>query len=98
MDQGLPPYVTDLVATLQALPPALTVAIIAALPVLELRAGIIAGLLLMRLPWELVLPAALVGNLVFVLPVVLIGTRHSAWLRRHRLTGWLFEWRSAGAR
>lgn len=52
-----------------AIPGELLVVIISALPIVELRGGIPAGMGLFQLPWYLVFPLAVIGNL---LPVPLL--------------------------
>jgi len=84
--------VQNLVNALQGLPPALSVALISALPVIELRGGIIAGLAIMNRPVPEVFVAALIGNLASITPVIVIGKLYESWLRTNPATGWLVNW------
>lgn len=73
-------------------PPAVAVALIAALPVVELRGAIPAGLLLGLSPLE-ALGASLIGNLLPVPALVWLLDPVQEWLsRRSRLFARFFEW------
>jgi uncharacterized membrane protein len=65
---------------LRGLPPALTVFIISALPIFEVRGGVIVGLLLFRLPVTEVILFGFLGNIASVTPPLLFLDPLSKWL------------------
>ena len=76
------------------LPSELVVLIVSMLPIFELRGGIPCGFLLQLVWWKTYLFAVL-GNLIPVIPILLLLEPISNWLRRHisiadRFFVWLF--------
>jgi uncharacterized membrane protein len=72
--------------------PLVVVAILSALPVSELRGGIPAGVLVMKLPvWQTV-PLAVVTNVAIVVPVLLWAEPVANRLRRFRVLDRFFTW------
>jgi uncharacterized membrane protein len=82
---------------LRGLPPELTVFIISALPIFEIRGGAIAGLALFDLPAWRVLLFGFLGNIASVTPILLFLEPLSKWLRRNRVADRLLHWLFARA-
>jgi len=77
---------------LQGLPPELVVLIISALPVFEIRGGVLVGQLLFHLPTGHVLLWGFLGNILSVTPVLLLLQPLSRWLYSNRFAGRLLHW------
>ncbi|MBD3180793.1 ligand-binding protein SH3 [Candidatus Poribacteria bacterium] len=74
------------------LPGELVVLIVSTLPIFELRGGIPVGLLL-GLEWWRTYIMAVLGNLIPVVPILLLLEPVSYWMRRHlKATDQFFEW------
>jgi len=86
-----------IVEALRGLPPELTVFIISALPIFEIRGGVIAGILL-KLPLWSVLVYGFLGNIASVTPLLLFLEPISKWLHGNRLADRLFHWLFSRAR
>ena len=78
--------------SLRGLPPELTVFIISALPIFEIRGGVIAGLALFELPLSRVLLYGFLGNIASVTPLLLFLEPITKWLYGNRLADRLFHW------
>jgi uncharacterized membrane protein len=82
------------VEALHGLPPEAVVFIVSALPIFEIRGGVIAGLVIYELPIERVLVFGFLGNIASVTPLLLFLEPLSKWLYRNpqadRLLHWLF--------
>lgn len=83
---------------LQGLPPEFIVFLISALPIFEIRGGVIAGLVLLHLPPWQVLLFGFLGNIASVTPILLFLEPLSKWLYRNRLADRLLHWLFARAR
>lgn len=86
--------VLDYIPVLRDLPPAVAVALVAALPVVELRGAIPVGVLLGLSPVEAAV-SAVIGNLIPVPALVWLLDPVQDWLSRHftffeRFFSWLF--------
>jgi len=86
--------ILDAIPVLRDLPPAVTVALVATLPVIELRGAIPVGAALGLGPWETFV-AAVIGNIIPVIPLVYLLDPVQGWLRRNfkafdRFFVWLF--------
>ena len=86
--------ILELIPVLRDLPPAVTVALIAMLPVIELRGAIPVAAFLGLDPWES-FTAAVIGNLIPVPPLVFLLEPVQKWLSEHsrpfdRFFRWLF--------
>ena len=83
------------VDALRGLPPELTVFVVSALPIFEIRGGAIAGLALFHLPVEQVMLFGFLGNVASVTPLLLFLEPMTKWLYGNRLADrvlhWLFE-------
>lgn len=79
-------------AALRGLPPELTVFIISALPIFEIRGGVIAGLALFGMPLGDVLLFGLLGNIASVTPLLLFLEPMTRWLYGNKLADRLFHW------
>jgi uncharacterized membrane protein len=82
---------------LRGLPPEFVVFLISALPIFEIRGGVIAGFALGLPPWEALLFGFL-GNIASVTPILLFLEPLSTWLYRNRLADRLLHWLFARAR
>ena len=82
---------------LGGLPPELVVFLISALPIFEIRGGVIAGFAL-GLPLWRVLLFGFLGNIASVTPMLLFLEPLSKWLYRNRLADRLLHWLFARAR
>lgn len=87
-------HLLDTLDFLRDIPPPLAVALVAALPVVELRGAIPVGMLLGLDPWEAFLPA-IFGNLLPVPALVWLLEPVQRWLSAHskvfaRFFDWLF--------
>lgn len=88
-----------LVDSLSALPHPATVFIVSLLPILECRGGVLSGFLLDQayhtMPWALTFAASVIGNIVGVIPVLLLIEPVSKWADNYawgrRFFGWLFR-------
>ena len=85
------------VEALHGLPPEAVVFIISALPIFEIRGGVIAGLAIYNLPIERVMVFGFLGNIASVTPILLFLEPLSKWLRRNRLADRLLHWLFARA-
>jgi len=83
---------------LQGLPPELIVFVISALPIFEIRGGVVAGLVLLHLPLWQVLLFGFLGNIASVTPILLFLEPLSTWLYRNRLADRHLHWLFARAR
>lgn len=86
----------DFIQQLADVPPTLGVALIAMLPVSELRGAIPVGLGAWHLSWWVTLLAAVVGNMIPVIFILLFMNPVASLLRRHiplldKFFTWLFE-------
>ena len=86
--------ILDAIPVLRDLSPAVTVALVAMLPVIELRGAIPVGAALGLGPWETFV-AAVIGNIIPVIPLVYLLDPVQSWLRRNfksfdRFFTWLF--------
>lgn len=80
------------------LAPELVVLVISMLPIFELRGGIPCGFLLQLVWWKTYLLSVL-GNIIPVVPILLLLDPISNWLRRHiSLADRFFEWLFARTR
>jgi uncharacterized membrane protein len=77
---------------LGGLPPELVVFIISALPIFEIRGGVIAGLALYGMPLGEVLLFGFLGNIASVTPLLLFLEPMTRWLHGNRLANRLFHW------
>ena len=77
---------------LRALPPELTVFIISALPIFEIRGGILVGLLLFHLPPLEVFCLGILGNITPVTPLLFLIEPVSRWLYGNRVADRLLHW------
>lgn len=91
-------FAREFAARFSAMHPLLAVALISALPWIELRGGIPVGVLVYNRAASEVLVAALVGNFLAVLPVIVAGKVFQEPLERWRYTGWLLRWSLSRAR
>jgi uncharacterized membrane protein len=86
---------THTLEAMRGLPPALTVFIISALPVFEIRGGVLAGLAFYKMPVDEVLFFGFLGNIASVTPLLLFLEPITKWLYGNqladRLLHWLFE-------
>ncbi|UCH34341.1 MAG: small multi-drug export protein [Armatimonadota bacterium] len=78
--------------------PVLAVALVSALPWIELRGGIPVGIALLGLPAWKTIAAALVGNSLAVTPIVLGTKLYEKRLERVRWLRWLLNWSLSRAR
>lgn len=82
---------------LQGLPPEFIVFLISALPIFEIRGGVIAGLLWLPLrPWEVLL-FGILGNVASITPVLLFLEPLSKAVHTNRLARCCFQWLFARA-
>ena len=86
--------ILDAIPVLRDLPPTVTVALVAMLPVIELRGAIPVGAALGLGPWETFV-AAVIGNIIPIIPLVYLLDPVQKWLSRHfkffdRFFTWLF--------
>jgi uncharacterized membrane protein len=81
---------------LKGLPPEFVVFIISALPIFEIRGGVVAGLLL-EMPVHRILLFGFLGNIASVTPILLFLEPLSKWLRRNRIADRLLHWLFARA-
>ncbi len=86
------------VDALHSLPPELTVFIVSALPIFEIRGGVIAGLAVFELPLGDVMLYGFLGNIASVTPLLLFLEPITRWLYGNRLADRLFHWLFARAR
>jgi uncharacterized membrane protein len=84
------------VEALRGLPPELAVFLISALPIFEIRGGVIAGAAL-DLPFSSILLWGFLGNIASVTPILLFLEPLSKWLYGNRLADRLFHWLFARA-
>lgn len=82
---------------LRGLPPESVVFLISALPIFEIRGGVIAGLAL-GLPLWRVLLFGFLGNIASVTPMLLFLEPLTKWLYRNRVADRLLHWLFARAR
>ncbi len=82
---------------LHGLPPEAVVFIISALPIFEIRGGVVAGLVYYNLPIERVMVFGFLGNIASVTPILLFLEPLSKWLRQNRLADRLLHWLFARA-
>jgi len=87
----------DTLDWLRGIPPEYAVLVISALPVFEVRGGVLAGLLL-GLPVERVLLYGCLGNFASVTPALLFLEPLSKWLYGNRFADRVFHWLFAHAR
>lgn len=85
------------VDALRGLPPEYIVFIISALPIFEIRGGVIAGILL-GLPLKSVMLFGFLGNIASVTPILLFLEPLTKWLYGNRLANRLLHWLFARAR
>jgi len=85
-------FIGGLVDALRGLPPQAIVFIISALPVLELRGGVIAGINILQRPVAEVFVWAFLGNIASVTPLLLFLEPLEGVLRRNRATRFLLDW------
>ncbi|UCC69333.1 MAG: small multi-drug export protein [Armatimonadota bacterium] len=85
------------VDALRGLPPEYVVFIVSALPIFEIRGGVIAGILL-GLPLKSVMVFGFLGNIASVTPILLFLEPLSKWLYGNRLADRLLHWLFARAR
>lgn len=86
----------ELTESFKSLPPELAVALIAMLPIAELRGAIPAGIGAWHLAWPVTMLAAVVGNIIPVIFILWLIDPLTRWLRAHSAAGdrfftWLFE-------
>jgi len=74
------------------LPPALVVVVVSALPVFEIRGGVLVGLLLFRLPPWHVLGLGILGNIITVTPLLFLIEPASKWLYGNRFADRILHW------
>ncbi len=74
------------------LPHELAVFVISALPIFEIRGGIIAGLVLFKMPLRDVLLFGFLGNIASVTPLLLFLEPMTRWLYGNKLADRLFHW------
>ncbi len=74
------------------LSPQLVVVIISALPIFEIRGGVLVGLLVFHLPPSEVLALGILGNVTTVTPLLFLIEPVSRWLYRNRLADRLLHW------
>lgn len=79
-------------------PDSLTIAAIAALPVIELRGAVPVGINVLRRDWRLVLPIAILGNMIPVPFILLLLGPLSRALMRFRWGRRFFDWLFARTR
>lgn len=87
--------ILELVPVLRDLPPAVTVALLATLPIIELRGAVPLGMLLFKLDAAETYAAAVVGNMLPIPLLVWFLDPAQRWLSEHsrlfrRFFGWLF--------
>jgi uncharacterized membrane protein len=87
----------SIVQALRGLPPELTVFLISALPIFEIRGGVIAGLALLHLPLAETLLYGLLGNIASITPVLLFLEPISKWVHGNRFARRFLEWLFARA-
>ena len=74
------------------LPPTWIVVVLSALPVSEVRGGILAGWLWLKMPLWQVLPLAIVACTASAIPIVLLFNWAAEWLRDKPVLGPLVRW------
>jgi len=74
------------------LSPELVVVVVSALPVFEIRGGVLVGLLLFHLPPGEVLLLGVVGNILTVTPLLFLLEPVSKWLYGNRLADRVLHW------
>jgi len=74
------------------LSPQLVVVIISALPIFEIRGGILVGLLVLHLPPLQVLGLGILGNIAIVTPLLFLIEPVSRWLYGNRLADRVLHW------
>jgi len=87
-----------IVEALSGLPHPATVFVVSLLPIFECRGGVLTGFVLDQayhtMPWAVTFVASVVGNIVGVIPVLLLIEPVSRWAENYgagrRLFGWLF--------
>lgn len=77
---------------LSGIPTEAVIAIIGALPVVELRGAIPWALAMTDLSWQQALLWALIGNFIPIIPVLLFLDPFSKWLRKIKLFDRFFNW------
>jgi uncharacterized membrane protein len=88
----------SIIEALRGFPPELTVFLVSALPIFEIRGGVIAGLAFFELPLERVLLWGFLGNIASVTPILFFLEPITKWLYGNRLADRLFHWLFARAR
>jgi len=83
---------THTIELLRGLPPALTVFIISALPIFEIRGGVLAGLAFYKMPVEEVLFFGFLGNIASVTPLLLFLEPLTKALYRNPTADKIFHW------
>lgn len=78
--------------TSKGIHPFFAVVIVSMLPVFELRGGIPIGINLFGLPWFIVVPLALLGNMIPVFPLLLFLGPFSRFLSRFKFFKVFFDW------
>jgi uncharacterized membrane protein len=74
------------------LSPEMVVVIVSALPIFEIRGGVLVGLLLFHLPAGKVLVLGVLGNVLTVTPLLFLIDPVSKWLYGNRLADRLLHW------
>jgi len=80
------------VDALRGLPPELSVFIVSALPIFEIRGGVIVGLTLFDMPVARVMLFGFLGNIASVTPILLFLEPLTRWLHGNRLADRFFHW------
>lgn len=76
----------------KGIPPDIIIALISMLPIFELRGGIPVGILTLDLPYWRVYIAAVAGNMIPVLPILLFTGAVSRFLSRNRKFASIINW------
>ncbi len=79
-------------------PPELVVVIVSALPIFEIRGGMLVGLLVFHLPPLRALGLGIIGNVITVTPLLYIIEPLSKWLYGNRWADRVFHWVFAKAK
>ncbi len=81
-----------ILAWVHGLPPPLAVFVVSTLPIFELRGGIPLGFAMGMRNWVEIYVAAVLGNFLPVLPILLLLGPVERWLRRFRACDRFFTW------
>jgi uncharacterized membrane protein len=85
-------FITDiLVEQFGFLPTELLVVLVSAVPIVELRGGIPLGVVLGLSPWEALL-FGIIGNLLPIVPILLLFRPISGWMLRFKWYQRLYDW------